>query len=77
MALILYLMRMAAPKIRWPAHLSPPWLRNRKNTAGRAVWIIWCLGWATLWLFASGINHACGWLFLASLAALLIPVGKE
>jgi hypothetical protein len=55
---------------------KPPWLR-RENTAGRAVWIIWCLFWAFIWLMAAAINHIDLYLVVLSLLAILAPIGKK
>jgi hypothetical protein len=69
----------------------PPWLR-RENTSGRAFWIIWCLLWAAFWFVTTGMaktTYAFGYtvqhyspvwpeiMFVLSLAALLLPVGKK
>lgn len=55
----------------------------RQNTSGRAFWVIWCLGWAGLWLvLAVGAAEAHsawiipGLLAAGSAAAVAAPVGR-
>jgi len=61
---------------------------SRENTAGRALWIIWCLSWAAVWLVIAvaawlspvkepGICLVAAGLSIGSGVAILCPVGKR
>ncbi len=56
------------PPPRWqppPPYWQPPppsYRARRVNTAGRVIWIIWCLIWATGWGIGAGVeapHRAC------------------